>query len=164
MEERMSAVLLALFDDYATADQVRMHLFEDGFPTDRIDLTASCEPGRAALQRADSPHGQFVSYFQSLLTEDGERQFPEQFAQRLDAGGAAITVHPRGTIETLRATELLLHAHPSTVVQHDISNQAFEYAAASGGKPWFSHVWVENTSNAHCIYCAMFEPNLPEAQ
>ena len=36
----MSAVLLAVFNDYETADRVRLELFRDGFPTDRVDLTA----------------------------------------------------------------------------------------------------------------------------
>jgi hypothetical protein len=161
MEGDMSAVLLAIFNDYASADQVRMDLFHDGFPTDRIELTACCEPGRAALQPDDSPHGQFVKYFRGLLTGEDERQFAEQFAERLEGGAAAITVHPRGPVETSRATEILQHAGPSTVVQHDISRQAFEHAAARNAKPWISHVWVENTSNAHCIYCALFERDLP---
>jgi hypothetical protein len=157
----MSAVLLAIFNDYAVADQVRMDLFHDGFPTDRVELTACCEPGRAALQAQDSPHGQFVKYFRNLLTDESERELAEQFAQRLDTGAAAIAVHPRGPVETSRATEILKHAGPSAVIQHDISNQAFEYAAARKAKPWVSHVWVENTSNAHCIYCALFERDLP---
>lgn len=29
-------------------------LVRDGFPTDRVELTASCEPGRAGLGPADS--------------------------------------------------------------------------------------------------------------
>lgn len=158
----MSAVLLAIFNDYAQADQVRMDLFHEGFPTDRIELTACCEPGRAALHAGDSPHSQFVKYFRALLTAEGEREFAEQFAVRLDEGAAAITVHPRGPVETSLATKILEHASPSAVIQHDISRQAFEHAAARAAKPWISHVWVENTSNAHCIYCALFERNLPE--
>lgn len=160
----MSAVLLAIFNDYTVADQVRMSLFHDGFPTDRVELTARCEPGRAALQPADSPHGQFAKYFGALLTADGEQHLVEQFAERVDEGAAAITVHPRGPVETTRATAILKHAGPSAVVQHDISNQAFEHAAARTARPWVSHVWVENTSNAHCIYCALFERNLPSEQ
>ncbi|MEP7244544.1 MAG: hypothetical protein ABI885_12825 [Gammaproteobacteria bacterium] len=157
----MSAVLLAIFNDYASADQVRMNLFQDGFPTDRVELTAGCEPGRAALQAENSPHGRFVKYFSALLPGKDERQFAERFAERLDEGAAAITVHPRGLVETSRATEILEYAHPSAVLQHDISHQAFEHAAARSAKPWISHLWVENTSNAHCIYCALFERNLP---
>jgi hypothetical protein len=160
----MSAVLLAIFNDYAKADQVRMDLFQDGFPTDRIELTACCEPGRAAFDIADCPHGQFVKYFSSLLTGEGEKQFAEQFAERLDEGGAAITVHPRGPVEISRAMEILAHAGPSAVVQHDVTRKGWEWehAAARGAKPWVSHVWVENKSHAHCIYCALFERDLPE--
>jgi hypothetical protein len=158
----MSAVLLAIFNDYTVADQVRLDLFLDGFPTDRVELTACCEPGRAAFQSEKTPHGQFVRYFRALLTSEGESQFAEQFAERLDAGCAAITVHPRGPVETSRATEILKHAGPTAVVQHDIANQSWEYAASRGAKPWVSHVWVENTSHAHCIYCALFERDLPE--
>ena len=47
----MSAVLLAIFNDYPSADQVcDGNLFNDGFLHGRIELTAGCEPGRAALQ------------------------------------------------------------------------------------------------------------------
>ena len=158
----MSAVLLAIFNDYASADQVRMELFHDGFPTDRIELTACCEPGRAGLQAADSQHRQFVKYFRCLLTFDDEREVAEQCAARLDAGAAAIAVHPRGPVEMSRATAILLHASPTTVIEHDIASQTLEHAAARAAKPWVSHMWVENKSNAHCIYCAMFERDLPE--
>jgi hypothetical protein len=160
----MSAVLLAIFNDYAAADQVRMELFNDGFPTDRIELTACCEPGRAAYEPLDTPHGQFVKYFGNLLTGDGELQYAEQFAKQLDDGAAAVTVHPRGPVETSRAAEILAHGGPVAVVQHDIKNQGWEHAASRGAKPWLSHVWVENKSHAHCIYCALFERDLPEGE
>jgi hypothetical protein len=68
MEEDMSAVLLAIFPDYDVASRVRMDLFVDGFPTDRIELTASREPGRAALQAEDTMHRQFAKYFGALFS------------------------------------------------------------------------------------------------
>ena len=37
----MSAVILAVFNDYETAERVRVMLVRDGFPTDRVELTAS---------------------------------------------------------------------------------------------------------------------------
>ena len=157
----MSAVLLAIFPDYDIANRVRMELFQDGFPTDRIELTACCEPGRSALQAADSQHRQFVKYFGALLTSQDEQHFHEQFAQRLDGGAAAIAIHPRGPIETSRATEILSRAGPTEIAQHEISQQRFEHAAAKRARPWVSHLWVENHSNAHCIYCRMFERDLP---
>ena len=157
----MSAVLLAIFPDYDVASRVRLALFEDGFPTDRIELTACCEPGRAGLHPADTQHRQFMKYFGTLLPAPEEKEFPEQLASRLDAGAAAITVHPRGPVETLRATQILTHAQPTEVVQHEITDQRFEYAAAKKPKPWVSHLWVENHSNAHCLYCWLFEKDLP---
>jgi hypothetical protein len=161
MEKDMSAVLLAVFNDYATADHVRMALFEDGFPTDRYELTACCEPGRAAFHAGDSQHGQFVKYFRTLLTADNESHFAEEFAGRLDGGAAAITVHPRGPVETLRATQILSQAGPMAMAEHEISHQPLEHAAARSARPWISHLWVENKSNAHCIYCQLFERDLP---
>ena len=157
----MSAVLLAIFPDYDVASRVRLALFEDGFPTDRIELTACCDPGRAALQPADTQHRQFARYFSALLTRPDEKEFPEHLAQRLDDGCAAVTVHPRGPVETLRATQILAHAQPTEVVQHEILDQRFEHAAARTAKPWVSHLWVENHSKAHCIYCRLFEKDLP---
>jgi hypothetical protein len=161
-EENMSAVVLAVFPDYDVANRVRMDLFADGFPTDRIDLTACCEPGRAALQPADSQHRQFVKYFSSLLTAADEREYPERFAERLDGGCAAITIHPRGAVETSRAQEIVARASPMAVALHEITNHPWEHAAARQAKPWVSHLWVENHSHAHCIYCANFERDLPE--
>jgi hypothetical protein len=102
-----------------------------------------------------------VKYFGTLLTGSDEQHFPEQFAQRLDSGAAAITVHPRGPVETSRATEILARASPTEVARHEISRQPFEHAAARGARPWISHLWVENHSNAHCIYCWLFERDLP---
>ncbi len=49
---------------------------EDGFPTDRIELTACCEPGRAGLHPGDNQHRQFTRYFGTLLTGPEEKEFP----------------------------------------------------------------------------------------
>ena len=158
----MSAVLLAVFPDYDVANRVRMELFEDGFPTDRIDLCACCEPGRSALQPGNTQHRQFVQYFGALLTGLDERHFPEHFAQCLEGGCAAVCVHPRGPVETSRAREIVERGHPTEVALHEISNKSWEHAAARQAKPWVSNFWVENHSKAHCIYCALFERDLPE--
>jgi hypothetical protein len=45
-EEAMSAALLAIFSEYKVAERVRVELVRDGFPTDRVELTAGCETGR----------------------------------------------------------------------------------------------------------------------
>jgi len=72
----MSAVLLAVFNEYGAADRVRTRLVSDGFPTDRVELTAVAEPGRAGLAPAGSSRARFLQYFHSLLgeTDRGQRE------------------------------------------------------------------------------------------
>ncbi len=115
----MSAVILAVFNDYEAAERVRVMLVRDGFPTDRVELTASCELGRAGFEPADTLHGKCVQYFRTLLKGDDDRQYPEILAQRVANGAATITVLPRGAIETARATGIVQQAHPADVVGHD---------------------------------------------
>jgi hypothetical protein len=123
----MSAVLLAVFNDYLTADRTRLALFEDGFPTDRVELTACCEPGRAGLQPAALLHDKLTQYFGTLF--EHEPTYAERIADQLDNGAATVTVHPRGAIEIQRATFILQHAGPVELAEHDCANQRFEHAA-----------------------------------
>jgi hypothetical protein len=153
----MSAVILAVFNDYETAERVRVALFRDGFPTDRIELTAPCELGRAGCEPAASQHDKCVQYFRTLLRGEGEDHYPEMLAQRIDNGAATVTVHPRGAIETTRATEILQAAHPVDVVGHDLAKHGWEHAAAKHGGPyWIQHVWIEPSPETDCIYCRLF--------
>ena len=153
----MSAVLLAVFNDCETAERVRVMLVRDGFPTDRVELTAPGDLGRAGLQPADSPHGKCIQYFHTLLGGVGEEHYPEMLAKHIDNGAATVTVHPRGAIETARATEILQGAHPADVVGHDLAKHGWEHAAAKHGGPyWIQHVWLEPSPDTDCIYCRLF--------
>ncbi len=152
----MSAVLLAVFSDYEAAERVRVSLVQDGFPTDRVDLTAHHDLGRAALEPAGSAHDKCVQYFGTLLADEDERHYPEVLAQRIDSGGATVAVHPRGSRETERATEILRRAHPADLVEHDLSNQGWERAAAKSDGYWIRHVWLESSPDTDCIYCRLF--------
>lgn len=152
----MSAVILAVFNEYAAADRVRTRLVSDGFPTDRVELTAACEPGRAGLQPAGSTHDKFVGYYRTLLSEEDERPFVEGLAARVEGGAATITVHPRGAIETERAAEILEGEGAVEVVGHDLANQPFEYAASRGEGYWVRHFMLDNPTGADCIYCRLF--------
>jgi hypothetical protein len=135
-EDRMSAVLLAMFDKYEIAERVRVELVRDGFPTDRVELTASCEPGRAGLGPADSPHERFVQYFRELFTLEEERHHPEQLARHLDTGAVTITVHPRGSMETARAKQILSDAGPVELISHDLPNQTTQCRGSKVSRPW----------------------------
>jgi hypothetical protein len=152
----MSAVLLAVFNDYETADRIRMALVRDGFPTDRVELTAACEPGRAAYLPAAAPRGKFVQYFRSLFKTDADRQYAENLAERVECGAATVTVHPRGAVETTMAAKIIESGSPSEVAHRDLANQGWEYAAARAEQPWIRHVLLEK-SDAHCIYCRLFD-------
>lgn len=154
----MSAVLLAVFNDYETADRMRVMLVRDGFPTDRVHLTASCELGCAGIEPAASPHAKCVQYFQTLLRREDEKHIPEILAQRIDTGAATITVLPRGAVETERATELLKQAHPADMMEHDCAKFGWEHAASrhGGGAYWIQHIWLEHSPDTDCIYCRLF--------
>jgi hypothetical protein len=149
-------VLLAVFNEYAAADRVRTHLVNDGFPTDRVELTSSVEPGRAGLQPAPSNRAKFAQYFRTLLSQEDERAFVEGLAERVEGGAATITVHPRGAIETERAAEILERAGAVEVVGHDLQNQPFEHAASRSEGYWVRHFMLDNPTGADCLYCRLF--------
>jgi hypothetical protein len=152
----MSAVLLAVFNEYGVADRVRTRLVGDGFPTDRVELTASCEPGRAGLHPAASVRARFAQYFRTLLSKDDERPFVDLLAERVEGGAVTIAVHPRGAIETARAAEILETEGALEVVGHDLENQTFEYAASTGDGYWVRHFMLDNPTGADCFYCRLF--------
>ncbi len=153
----MSAVITAMFDAYGAADSARLTLVRDGFPTDRVDLTAECEPGRAALAPAASSHEMLMRHFSALFSGKDERECVERLTERIEHGGAAVTVHPRGPLEILRAWEILEDAHPVELAEHDLSNQRLEHAAAGHTRPWIRAFWIESDHPSDCIYCRLFE-------
>ncbi len=158
----MSAVILAVYPDYETAERVRISLVRDGFPTDRVDLTANCDLGRAALEPSRSPHDKCVQYFSTLLPRENERQHPENLAQCIDKGAATVAVHPRGELETARAIEILKQASPADFVVHDLDKHGWERAAARRERFWIRHLWLQNAPDTDCIYCRLF-PTKPHA-
>ncbi len=155
----MSAVLLAVFNDHEAADLVRASLVRDGFPTDRVELTASCELGRAGCAPGNSPHDKIIQYFRALFRDGDEEHCAEGLARRVESGAAAITVHPRGTIETTRACAIFADASPVEVVERDLGNQRLEHAAAEHESPWILNFLFHSSSKADCLYCRLFERN-----
>jgi hypothetical protein len=126
----MSAVLLAVFNDYEVAERVRVKLVRAGFPTDRVELTARCGPGGAGLEPADLLHGKFVQYFRILFTFEDDQCHAERLAERVESGAATITVHARDGIETAHATGILEAAGAMQVISHDVANQTLELSTA----------------------------------
>jgi hypothetical protein len=153
----MSAVLLAVFNDYETADRVRVELVRDGFPTDRVELTATCEPGRAGLLPAELPHDQFMQYYRTLFKSVDDFPYIEDLVGRVDSGAATVAVHPRGDIEADRAAKIFQSCGPMEVTHRDLAKRGFERAASTADHPWIKHLWLEWKGDAHCIYCRLFE-------
>jgi hypothetical protein len=158
----MSAVLLAVFSRFGDAERVRTRLVHDGFPTDRVELTASAEPGRAGEQPAGSARQQFEQYFGTLFDDEHERGFVETIADRVERGSiATVAVHPRGDIETTRATQILQRAGATEVVSHDLGSQAFEFAASTAEVPLLGHLLPARPDKSECFYCWLFSDDVP---
>jgi hypothetical protein len=134
----MSAVLVAVFADHATAEGVRTRLVNDGFPTDRVELTAIQELGQAQLVPRDTFGEKLAEYFRKLFQTGNVRtneQSVQLFQRAVLDGKAALAVQPRGDIETQRALRLLNEGGPVELRGADLQNQAFEHAATESETP-----------------------------
>lgn len=159
----MGAVILALFDRFGDAEDVRTELVKDGFPTDRVELTASREKGRAAVQPAESPHDKFVQYFGTLFKQDVERRFVQELAKRVASGRiTTIAVHPRGDIETSRATQILEKHDALQLLAHDLQKQEFEHAASPQTDSWLARLLPDHAGEARRFYLRLLGDDSPE--
>jgi hypothetical protein len=139
----MSAVLVAAFNDHATAEGVRTCLVKDGFPTDRVELTSCQELGQVKLVPREGVSEKLTEYFcklfQSGTNGSGELWVP-LFQRAVLDGKAAVAVQPRGDLETQRALQLLNQAGPLELRGVDLQNQTLEHAATQTETPIFT--WI----------------------
>jgi hypothetical protein len=140
----MSAVLVAVFKDHAAAGGVRTRFVKEGFPTDRVELTSRQEPGQAKLVPRDGLADKLTEYFRKLLQTTDTNGSDERSVQLLQRavldGKAALTVQPRGEIETQHALQLLNEAGPVELRGADLQNQTFEHAATATETPGLT--WI----------------------
>jgi hypothetical protein len=126
----MSALVVALYDNHAAAERVRTQLVSEGFPTDRVQLTSSIEPGQAAVVGPDQEFPrQLEDYFTGLFDRTDELPNVHLFVDGIQQGHAALTVHPRGEVETTRALQIMEQAQPLELCDHDLHDQGMERAA-----------------------------------
>ncbi len=136
----MSAVLVAAFSDHATAERVRTRLVQDGFPTDRVQLTSCQELGQVKLVPRASLGEKLTEYFGKLFqggtgTNGNGEHSARLFQNAVLEGKATIAVQPRGDIETQRALQLLNDAGPVELRGADLQNQTLEHAATQTETP-----------------------------
>jgi hypothetical protein len=138
----MSALIAALYSDHATANRVRVRLStgDTAFPTDRVHLTSSDEPGHAGLVPAESFLLKLQAYFHTLFDREGEADHVRALSDGVQEGHAAIAVFPRVAIETTRAREVLRQAQPLQLYEHDLDKQTLEHAASASDAPVVSTV------------------------
>src|SRR4051812_49344700 len=115
----MGALVAALFKDHATAENVRIALVTEGFPTDRVQLTSQSEPGPAALTPSGGKTDQLQDFFAQVFPAAEERSHLESFVEGVRQGNAAVIVHPRGDLETQRALGILSSSDPIEMQEHD---------------------------------------------
>jgi len=126
----MSALVAALYENHAVAEQVRTALITEGFATDRVELSSPREPGQAALAPAAGRKNQLYEYFEQFFDRDAEAADVRVFAEGVGRGQASVVVQPRGDIETRRALDILQASHPVELRKHDLANQSMERAAS----------------------------------
>ncbi len=145
----MSALVVALYDNHAAAERVRTQLVREGFPTDRVQLTSSTEPGQAAVVGpADALEQQLEEYFAHLFDRADELPNVHVFVDGVQQGHAALTVHPRGTVETNRALQIMEQAQPLEICDHDLQYQAMERAASGRDTDPFIKQLLDATRDA----------------
>jgi hypothetical protein len=145
----MSALVAALYDSHAAAERVRTRLVHEGFPTDRVRLTSLAEPGEAAIVGpSDNLEAQLEEYFTRLFDREEERPNVHLFVDGVQQGHAALTVHPRGKVETDRALEILEEEHPIEIVDHDIEDQVMERAATPNNSDPYVKQLLDATRDA----------------
>jgi hypothetical protein len=126
----MSALVAALYENHAVAEQVRTALVAEGFPTDRVELSSAHEPGQAALGPGGGRQEQLYDYFEQFFDRDDEAAAVRKFAEGVSRGQASVVVHPRGDIETRRALDILQASRPVELREHDLEKQGMERAAS----------------------------------
>jgi hypothetical protein len=119
----------------AAAERVRTRLVQDGFPTDRVELTSCEELGDAGLAPKERVPEKLTQYFRQLFPDEKQRRSAQLLVRGVLEGHAVIAVQPRGEIETKRALDILEQAEPIELRERDLDDQTLEHAASVSETP-----------------------------
>ena len=160
---RMSAVLVAVFSDHATAERLRTRLVKDGFPADWMELTSCQELGQVKLVCRERLGDKLAEYFRKLLQGGGDgvdERSVQLFQRAVLDGKATLAVQPRGEIEIQRALQLLNEAGPIELRAADLQNQTLEHAATQAETPILT--WIGKVLAAPGAPDTTGTPRLPD--
>jgi hypothetical protein len=99
--------ILAIYANEKLAELVRMRLFADEFPNDRVDVISWSNNGRFTDDPHRSHEDNLVANFATLLPDDHDVQQLTALVKALREGKAVVIVHPRGSVEITHAREIL---------------------------------------------------------
>lgn len=114
----MQDIIVALYDDHATAVSLRTALVKDGFATDRVEVTSPREHRQAEQGPAADLETNVSDYFRTLSADEGAEHRLQPFAEAVIRGASAVTVHPRGEEEIRRAERLIDRHKPRDVYRY----------------------------------------------
>ena len=132
----MQDLVVALFNDYGTAVNVRTDLVKNGFATDRVELTSPEEHRQVRKGPADHFETNVKDYFATLSADEAAAGKLGEFAQAVVGGASTITVHPRGEDEIKLMEDILQRHRPREIFRYmpddagHVADRKMERAAA----------------------------------
>ncbi len=114
----MQDVIVALYDDHSTAVLLRTALVDDGFATDRVEVTSPREHRQADKGPAPDFETNVRDYFRTLSADEDAEVRLQRFAEAVISGSSAVTVHPRGEEEIRRAEQIIDRHRPREVYRY----------------------------------------------
>lgn len=107
--------IIALYPDTATAEQTRVHLGQNGFATDRLDVVSLTDHDRVVGHPERSFDEDLGEYFKVLFTDETEVPIIDNIVHAIEDGKAVVVVHPRGKEEIEQARQILEEHSPDTM-------------------------------------------------
>jgi len=114
----MQDLIVVLYDEHATAVNVRTELVKDGLPTDRVALTSPHEHRQADKGPGAGFETNVKDYFRTLSVDEAGLRKLNAMAQAVLGGASAITVHPRGEEEIRRVQGILQRHQPREIYRY----------------------------------------------
>jgi len=149
----MSAVLLAVFNDYEAAERAARALVRDGF----LRIASNSRPPVSwdgpAANRPIRLHGKCVQYFRTLLKGEDERHYRNS-RQRVENGSSGLSRCYR-VVRSRRHVRPRSSASPAAdVVRHDLANHGWSTRLPS--MRLLDQQSARALADTDCIYCRLF--------